>query len=72
MTVRALLSAALLPLSACATMPVDLAPASTPVSRSVSTSVDIHALVARMSLERKIAQLIMPDIASITPADMRT
>lgn len=28
-------------------------------------------LLARMSLERKVAQLIMPDIGSITPADVR-
>jgi len=28
-------------------------------------------LVERMSMERKVAQIIMPDIGSITPADMR-
>lgn len=31
----------------------------------------VDALLARMSLERKVAQLIMPDIASITPEDVR-
>jgi len=30
-----------------------------------------EALLAAMSLERKVAQLIMPDIAAITPRDMR-
>ncbi|MBU2588633.1 MAG: glycoside hydrolase family 3 protein, partial [Alphaproteobacteria bacterium] len=30
-----------------------------------------EALLARMSLERKVAQLVMPDIGSITPDDVR-
>lgn len=30
-----------------------------------------ESLLARMSLERKVAQIIQPDIGSITPADMR-
>ncbi|QDH34482.1 glycoside hydrolase family 3 protein [Porphyrobacter sp. YT40] len=30
-----------------------------------------EALLARMSIERKVAQIIQPDIGSITPADMR-
>jgi len=30
-----------------------------------------EALLARLSIERKVAQIIMPDIGSITPADMR-
>jgi beta-glucosidase len=30
-----------------------------------------EALLARMSLERKVAQIIQPDIGAITPADMR-
>lgn len=30
-----------------------------------------EALLARMSLERKVAQLVMPDIGSITPEDVR-
>jgi len=32
---------------------------------------DLAALLGRMSLERKVAQLIQPDIGSITPADVR-
>lgn len=32
---------------------------------------DLPALLARMSLERKVAQLIQPDIGSITPDDVR-
>lgn len=31
-----------------------------------------RAILARMSVERKIAQLIMPDISAITPDDVRT
>jgi beta-glucosidase len=31
----------------------------------------INSLISRMSVERKIAQLIMPDISTITPDDMR-
>jgi beta-glucosidase len=30
-----------------------------------------EALLARLSIERKVAQIIQPDIGSITPADMR-
>lgn len=38
-----------------------------------SNAIDIQAksLVARMSLERKVAQLVMPDISTITPDDVR-
>lgn len=42
--------------------------ASAPVARAVSAP---EALLARMSLESKVAQIIMPDIGSITPADVR-
>lgn len=42
--------------------------ASAPVSRAASAP---EALLARMSLESKVAQIIMPDIGSITPADVR-
>jgi beta-glucosidase len=66
MTLRLAIAAALLPLSACATTPVAL-----PAAASLDEATAIDALVSRMSLERKVAQLIMPDIASITPADMR-
>ena len=39
----------------------------------VAPSIDdrADALLARMSLERKVAQLVMPDISTITPADVR-
>lgn len=33
-------------------------------------SLSLEKLLARMSLERKVAQLVMPDIASITPEDV--
>ena len=32
----------------------------------------VEALLSRMSVERKVAQLIMPDISTITPEDVRT
>lgn len=32
---------------------------------------EVKAMIARMSLEHKVAQLIMPDISSITPEDQR-
>ena len=35
------------------------------------TDVRADAILARMSLERKVAQLIQPDISSITPDDVR-
>lgn len=33
---------------------------------------DIDAILARMTTEQKVAQLIMPDISTITPDDVRT
>lgn len=49
-----------------------LAYGSVPV-RAAPASFDaqVDALVARMSLEHKVAQLIQPDISTITPDDMR-
>ncbi len=41
-----------------------------PLAPAMHTSPE--ALLARMSLERKVAQLIMPDISAITPEDVRT
>lgn len=41
--------------------------ASAPMARAANTP---EALLARMSLEHKVAQIIMPDIGSITPADV--
>ena len=40
-----------------------------PASRTEANTPE--ALLARMSLERKVAQLVMPDIGSITPDDVR-
>lgn len=42
--------------------------APSPAEATVNTP---EALLARMSLKHKVAQLIMPDIGSITPADVR-
>ena len=65
----ALLASALLALAlaGCATA----APVSPSSASAASDEARIDALLARMSLERKVAQLVMPDIAAITPADMR-
>lgn len=46
----------------------ELRSASASVARAATTP---EALLARLSLEHKVAQIIMPDIGSITPADMR-
>ena len=40
-------------------------------SESQDEAATPEALLARMSLERKVAQIIRPDIGSITPADVR-
>lgn len=56
-------------LAGCTSTP-PVATASVPaVTESAATSPE--ALLARMSLERKVAQIIMPDIGSITPDDVR-
>ena len=59
----AFLLAALLPLAtlSCATAP----------PRGASEEARIAALVATMPTERKIAQLVMPDISTISPDDVR-
>lgn len=62
-----------LALSACA-VPIATGEApqtSAPVPAALTGEAQIEDLLARMTLERKIAQLIMPDIASITPEDVR-
>lgn len=59
-------------MAGCATAP-QMQSASTPASaveRNASPTTP-EALLARMSVERKVAQIIQPDIGSITPADMR-
>jgi len=47
-----------------------VASASSAVVSAKSGEAQIADLVARMSVERKVAQLIMPDISAITPADV--
>lgn len=59
--------AALVVLPGCATAP--LAPPAIPAPTFEQRAADI---VARMSLEHKVAQLIQPDISTITPADVAT
>ncbi len=71
MRVSMLALAAAFTLSGCAAMPgAETAPiASEPVAANASEA-QIADLVARMSLERKIAQLIQPQINSFTAEDM--
>lgn len=61
-------------ISACAGAPVETAPSAPRVAAAAAPlsgdERQIADLISRMSLERKVAQLIMPDIASITPADV--
>ena len=40
-------------------------------TKRISLEAQAHALVSRMTLEHKVAQLIMPDISTITPEDVR-
>ncbi|TRD12783.1 glycoside hydrolase family 3 protein [Erythrobacter insulae] len=69
--------------SACAGTPVQTAASAPPVEAVPDTAQDaaqdtgqdtgerqIADLLSRMTLERKVAQLIMPDISSVTPADV--
>lgn len=48
----------------------DVQSASAPAAAAAADN-SPEALLARMSLERKVAQIIQPDIGSITPADVR-
>ncbi|APE27867.1 Beta-glucosidase [Aurantiacibacter gangjinensis] len=75
-TMRAVISTAALALglSACAAVPAD-GPATAAIESAAPTAMSeedavIADLVSRMSLERKIAQLIQPQINSFTPEDM--
>ncbi|MFL0355664.1 glycoside hydrolase family 3 N-terminal domain-containing protein [Erythrobacter sp. GH1-10] len=61
--------------SACAGAPVETAASAPPpaieaVSAEDAAEQQIADLISRMSLERKVAQLIQPDISAITPADV--
>lgn len=67
------LAAMVLGLAGCATVPQDAGMAGEASTQKSATSEDavIADLVARMSLERKVAQLIQPQINSFTAEDMR-
>ncbi len=61
-----------LALAACAHVgPGAPAAVSRPIAADAGEEARIAALLGRMSLERKVAQLIQPQINSITPEDMR-
>lgn len=71
MNVSKLVLAAALALGGCATVPAaDLAQTQAAPAAVNPDEARIADLVARMSLERKIAQLIQPQINSFTPEDM--
>jgi beta-glucosidase len=56
-------------LAGCSTAP-DVRSASETVPAAADANTP-EGLLARMSLKHKVAQLVMPDIGSITPADVR-
>ncbi len=57
-------------LTACNAAP-EVKSASAPVAPTAPAANSPEALLARMSLEHKVAQIIQPDIGSITPDDVR-
>ena len=57
-------------LAGCATVPADVEPVSSVSAPLTGEDAVVADLVSRMSLERKIAQLIQPQINSFTPEDM--
>lgn len=68
---RLLLAAtALVALGGCTSTPAPPAEVAVPVAAPQNVEARAAAIVARMSLERKVSQLVMPDIASITAADV--
>lgn len=67
----ALALASSLVLSACATVPSAVTANTSPVASAEDLAeAEVADLVSRMSLERKIGQLIQPQINSFTPQDM--
>jgi beta-glucosidase len=63
------LALALTALSGCATLSTG-DPLAAPVDREQAIQARARAIVAAMSLEHKVSQIVMPDIASITPEDV--
>ncbi|MEM6585934.1 MAG: glycoside hydrolase family 3 protein, partial [Pseudomonadota bacterium] len=59
---------AALTVSACAEAPQEQAP---PSEEELAAEKEIADLLSRMSLERKVAQLIQPQINTVTPEEMR-
>jgi beta-glucosidase len=50
----------------------DLWPAGTPATVDAATEAFVQQLLSHMSLEEKVGQMIQADIASISPAELRT
>ena len=63
---------ALAPLGGCVSIPAGDVDAIVLVSPEQSVETRASTIVAGMSLEHKVSQLVMPDIASITPEDVAT
>ena len=66
-----MISAALIALASAANADTPNGEASVAAPALASTADKVDALISRMSLERKVAQLVMPDISTITPEDVR-
>jgi len=74
-TIWAILAASALtaatPLAAQVARPDQWPAATSPIPRDAAMEARITALMARMSLEQKVGQVVQGDIASITPNDVR-
>lgn len=70
---RYVMSLSALALASCATVPMEQAEVALAAPSPAETSEDarVAELLSRMSVESKVAQLVMPDIGSITPDDVR-
>ena len=58
--------------AASASVHPDLWPAAAPAPADTATEAFVEQLLAHMSLEEKVGQMIQADIASISPAELRT
>jgi beta-glucosidase len=65
-------SAVAWPQAPAASVHPELWPAAAPLPRDAATEAFVQQLLAHMSLEEKVGQMIQADIASISPAELRT
>ena len=71
LALAAALAGAAMPLTAQVAHPGTWPAAASPIPRDAAMEKRIDALMARMSLEQKVGQVVQGDIASITPEDVR-